>query len=382
MPWIRPSLTQIIERIVRDMESRLTGLVALLKVATLRILATIFGGAIHILYGYIKYLMDEYLPDKAKELLPRHGYIWGVSRKSPDFTTGTVIFTGVNTTSIEQSLQVQRGDGVLYITLSSGIISDNFCSLSVEAVEAGEDGNIIDGETLSLTEAITGIDDVVHTAIWNVPYTNLAGGDFDTGDTIDNTLQSGQALVIEGDPSGTLGYIRIVILDGIFEDGDSISNGVVTADISETPTNINEFSGGVDAESDEDWRSRILQRIQNPPSGGSKDDVERWAGEVLGVEKGWCFSITPSTGWVTVVIKALGSNIIPSAPLLLEVYDYIVERICVTANVVTIAIEPVTISYIIAITPNIVDFQNKITENLTQLKIVEMLSKKLVLLIS
>ena len=366
MAWIRPTLGEIVDRIIRDMESRLTGLVALLKVSVLIILAKMFGGAVHILYGYIKNLMDEYLPDKSKELLSRHGYIWGVPRKSPSFATGNVVFTGINATSIEQDLQIQRGDGILYITKVAGVIANGFLLLAIEAIEAGVNGNILDGEELSLIEAKAGVDDVVHTAIWSLPYDNLLVGFFETGDTIVNGTQSGEALVVVGDTGGAF-VIQVVILSGTFEDDDSISCGSVTADVNGNISNISEISGGVDEESDEDWRSRILQRIQTPPSGGSKDDIERWAGEVEGVDKGWCFSTTPSPGWVTVVIKALGTNIIPSATLLTSVYDYLMARVSVTTNLIVIAIDPVDIDLWISINPNTAAFQTKIETNVDQL---------------
>jgi len=45
---------------------------------------------------------------------------------------------------------------------------------------------------------------------------------------------------------------------------------------------------GTDDEKEEDFRSRILFRIQNPPHGGAPSDYEMWAREVPGVVDAWC----------------------------------------------------------------------------------------------
>ena len=48
-----------------------------------------------------------------------------------------------------------------------------------------------------------------------------------------------------------------------------------------------EITGGVDTENDDDLRARILQRIQNPPMGGSQADYVTWALAVPGVTRAW-----------------------------------------------------------------------------------------------
>ena len=46
-----------------------------------------------------------------------------------------------------------------------------------------------------------------------------------------------------------------------------------------------DVGGGADEEDVESYRSRLLQRIQNPPMGGTDADWERWALEVPGVTR-------------------------------------------------------------------------------------------------
>jgi len=48
-----------------------------------------------------------------------------------------------------------------------------------------------------------------------------------------------------------------------------------------------DMEGGVDEETDEQLRERILKRIQNPPMGGSQADYESWTLAVPGVTRAW-----------------------------------------------------------------------------------------------
>jgi uncharacterized phage protein gp47/JayE len=50
---------------------------------------------------------------------------------------------------------------------------------------------------------------------------------------------------------------------------------------------IVEMNGGTDAETDDELRARILQRIRNPPMGGDADDYVAWALSYPGVTRAW-----------------------------------------------------------------------------------------------
>lgn len=63
---------------------------------------------------------------------------------------------------------------------------------------------------------------------------------------------------------------------------------------------IQTMDGGVDAESVDYLRARVLQRIRNPPMGGAADDYVRWALEVPGVTRAWSAPNEMGIGTVTV----------------------------------------------------------------------------------
>jgi uncharacterized phage protein gp47/JayE len=79
-------------------------------------------------------------------------------------------------------------------------------------------------------------------------------------------------------PGDTLGFLTPPV-------GVDASTTVVTVD------------GGVNTETDNELRARILQRIQEPPMGGGENDYVAWAEAVPGVTRAW---VGPGVGTVTV----------------------------------------------------------------------------------
>jgi uncharacterized phage protein gp47/JayE len=63
-----------------------------------------------------------------------------------------------------------------------------------------------------------------------------------------------------------------------------------------------EMTGGVDVENDDDLRARILQRIQNPPMGGTQENYVTWALAVPGVTRAWAY---PEQGPGTITVRFL-----------------------------------------------------------------------------
>ena len=71
---------------------------------------------------------------------------------------------------------------------------------------------------------------------------------------------------------------------------------------------LGDMSGGVDIETDEQLRERILLRIQNPPMGGSQMDYVNWAMAVPGVTRAWA---APEIGPGTMTVRFLMDDLYP-----------------------------------------------------------------------
>jgi uncharacterized phage protein gp47/JayE len=110
---------------------------------------------------------------------------------------------------------------------------------------------------------------------------------------------------------------------------------------------------GSDLENDDSLRARILQRIQNPPSGGAASDYEQWALEVPGVSRVWVFPAELGAGTVTLrFVRDGDASPIPDAGEVAVVQDYIDGLRPVTAELYVVAPVPSPIDFEIALTPD------------------------------
>lgn len=307
MPFERPTIITIKDRIEKGIEARLFGKVALLRNAVLRVLARVFAGAVHGNYGYLEWLSRQLFVTTAEtEFLDRrHGLIWGLERRPGSFASGDVVFSGTNGTVIPVDTRVQNEDGVEYGTTVIATISGGTATASVQAVESGVDGvftrpNPPDPIYLQMVSPINGIDDQIEV------------------------------------------------------DGD--------------------ITGGEDVEDDETYRARILQRIQTIPAGGTSADYVRWATEVSGVARAWCYPLEDGPGTVVTVITASGDDPVPSSQLLLNVDGHISDRKPVTAAHRTASIQDASnndgkaiVTMDLRITPLSSEIQSNIETNLKQL---------------
>lgn len=123
-----------------------------------------------------------------------------------------------------------------------------------------------------------------------------------------------------------------------------------------------------DIESLESLRTRLIDRIQNPPSGGNANDYLQWAKAVAGVTRAWVGPQSLGPGTVVVYFTTDGDDpITPSGPKLAEVYDYIDALRPVTANVSVVAPSLLPLDMVIKIKPNTTAVQDAIETELNDL---------------
>jgi uncharacterized phage protein gp47/JayE len=158
MPFNRPTLAEIIGRIVADIESRLPGADARLRRNVLNVLGRSLAGASHGLHGHLDWAVEQLLPDSAEsEYLERWGSIWGISRKPAVASKGDVTFTGTDGAVIPAGTLLQRSDGAEYTTDADGIIAGGSATVAATASAAGADGDTATGSVLDLVNPIAGV---------------------------------------------------------------------------------------------------------------------------------------------------------------------------------------------------------------------------------
>lgn len=146
----------------------------------------------------------------------------------------------------------------------------------------------------------------------------------------------------------------------------SILSPIAGLDSNATVTSI--ITEPEDVESDESLRSRLLDRIRNPPSGGAANDYVQWALAVPGITRAWINPQGLGPGTVLVYVVSDDEDPITPAPAkITEVFDYIEERRPVTANVTVVAPVLLPLDMTIQIKPNTTAIQNAITAELEDL---------------
>lgn len=160
--FTRPTLPQLIDRIQTDINARIPGADSRLRRSVLSVLAFVFAGAVHLLYGFVSFIAQQILPDTARvEFLERHAIIWNVPRKPATGATGNVTFSGVNATVIERGTVLRRADDVQFVTDAEATIAAGTAIVSVTAALAAADSETVSGTTLSLVSPIGGVQSAV-----------------------------------------------------------------------------------------------------------------------------------------------------------------------------------------------------------------------------
>lgn len=284
MPWDRPTLKQLYERISQDYSGRLLDGGKVLSRSVIAVFSKIWAGACNSMYAMLSWVFLQVFPDTAETVyLERWSVIWGIFRKPAVEAVGNAVFTGTNGAIMEAgTLLLHQGSGQQYALQSDVTITGGQAVLPLKALIAGAAGNQPAGTALSLTAPVDG-------------------------------FQS-QCMV----------------------DADGLT-------------------GGVDAESDESLRDRLLARLRQPPRGGAAHDYVFWALEVPGVTRAWCYPMALGIGTValTFVCDDAVDGPIPNEEMVRRVQEYIDSVRPVTVKefqAYAPTVLPVTVR--VAVTPN------------------------------
>lgn len=114
------------------------------------------------------------------------------------------------------------------------------------------------------------------------------------------------------------------------------------------------ITGGLDRESDEDLRARVLAVWRNPPQGGALQDYELAALEVAGVTRAWAlrWHFGAGTVGVTFLLDNDPTSIVPDAADVALVQAAIDLMAAATANAIVFAPGTVPLNPLISLTPD------------------------------
>lgn len=159
MPFARPTLKDIRDRTLADIKSKFGIVSTILRRALLRDFSDAMAAGFHANHGHIDWATKQLFTATAEtDYLDLHGADYGLARKVSTFASGSVDFSGTDSTQIPAGTVVQRADGVQYSTNAAATIAAGVATVAVTAEVAGADGNADAGTALTLVSPIAGID--------------------------------------------------------------------------------------------------------------------------------------------------------------------------------------------------------------------------------
>ncbi len=233
-------------------------------------------------------------------------------------------------------------DNVTLLTFTGGIatcstIGANKLVIDLDVTIAGATPSGLNG----LVKVVSVINDDTFT------YETTEGGSGTATGTI--TVESNKAVIpvksvgVGLDKNQTLNETLIIQTPVV----GANNNGAVNTDL---------ISGGADEETDQELRSRLIFRLQNPVTLFNSAQIELLAREFNFVDRVFTECITPDTGQVTIFILK-EDNVLPTSSELAQVKNKIVDEImpCNTAAQDVIVLAPILIPtdfQLTAIIPN------------------------------
>jgi uncharacterized phage protein gp47/JayE len=157
MPFVRPTLQELIDRIQSDLTTRLTLAGVVLRRSVVYVMARVQAAAAHLLHGHLEFLSKQLFPDTSEvEFLERHASIFGLSRLAATYAVGIITVSGTNGTDIPSGTVLQRADGISYTVNALVTIAGGVATPTVTAAAAGIDGNAAAGVVLTFASPVSG----------------------------------------------------------------------------------------------------------------------------------------------------------------------------------------------------------------------------------
>ena len=290
------SLQDIVRIVENSLAIQFYGQSSVLRKSVLKVLAHVVGGALYMLVLLAKRIWkNRFVTTCDVSALDGFGLEYGVPHKVPLQSSGTAIVTlesGVDSLTIPQgTVLVNEETNIEYEVPNEVLVDSEHVGIPVVAVDVGADCDLGPGVTLAFRNGgVAGVESVVT-----------------------ETISGGVAEAVEID-----GEVKIW------------------------------------GELAEEYRSRLINRIQNPVHGGASNDYQLWSTRFSFVTDAFVFPNQPETNAVSVALANYNSaNITPTSDQIEEVSNYITDdvRRPVTARVRVFGVTPVIVEMTAYVSP-------------------------------
>lgn len=190
MPSTIPTATELRQQIVADIEGVIGQVVPFLPKAFVLVLATATAGIQILAYRFGQWTLRQIFAATADaEQLARIGDQYGLTPSAAVRAILEADVTGVDATSIPAgTLWGSDSTGVVYSVKTTAIIAAGVATIEIEALTAGDIGNLTAGETLTISSPIAGLDSTA-----TVSATVITGEDAEDTEVFRSDVQQRQA---------------------------------------------------------------------------------------------------------------------------------------------------------------------------------------------
>ena len=326
----------------------------------------------------IKEVLKQLFPQTATgDYLELWASFFGINRKDAVQAEGFVVFTGVATTSIPIATAIQKADGFQYETQSLGTISAQTILIS-SITRSGSTATVT---TTSEHNLATGVSALMAGASQS-EYNITATISVISPNQFTYQVSGSPATPATGSPTAsfTTAYVPIKAVE-YGENGNSAGGSQLSlispiVDVDNTCyLSYDGSSLGLDIETDEELRARLLERTSNFTAPFTASGLPVFIREnIAGVTRIWVQTATPSAGYVTIYFtRDNDSNIIPTAAQVNAVKNAIIDenngiKPANTPNSYVIVAAPTPVPIAItfsSLSPNTKAMKTAITETLT-----------------
>jgi len=159
MPYQKPTLTELRDRIRNDIYSGLGIAVQFLRKGFIFVLSKTLAGQFNGAYGYLDWILDQLFPDTAdEEFIRRWASIKKLTPIGSEKSKGSVDVIGAFGSTITAGTQLQRIDGVRFTVDVFTVLSSSPQSVAITSKLAGADTVTAAATALTFVSVPVGID--------------------------------------------------------------------------------------------------------------------------------------------------------------------------------------------------------------------------------
>jgi len=326
MPLNFPTFDEIVNRSRADIKAQLTDSDPYQPDSILNAIAVSDAGRIREIYDQLLVLKNDSLATTASDVaLEDIGQVYNLSLNPATQASGNVIITGTVSSSVPAFTSLQASGGETYKTQAGGSISAQTVSISTltrigTTVTATTPTNHNLGTGMSIV--ISGANEPEYNGTYTITVTTLTNFQYEISGTpttpaTGTIIGSYDGILLEvlSDNTGQLTNVL---------GGSTLTLTTPIVGVSSTAfTTFLGIDGGADIETYEEFRQRLLLRIQNPITPYNSANIKLTAKSVSGVTRVWVYEpddITTSVNPIIILTVVAGVVLVqfPSSHNLLD----------------------------------------------------------------